>query len=55
MRGTTIGSKARITEVAVMAWLVLMIFAGLALLVVAGPVLEELIDRIRKPRTRPPW
>jgi hypothetical protein len=34
-----------------MSWLILVILAALALLIVAGPVLEDLIDRLR-PRRR---
>ena len=33
-----------------MSWLIVVILAVLALLVVAGPVLEDLIDRFLPPR-----
>ena len=33
-----------------MSWLILVILAGPALLIVAGPVLEDLIDRLRPHR-----
>ena len=35
--------------VTVMSWLILAILAVLALLIIAGPVLEDLIDRIWPP------
>jgi hypothetical protein len=35
---------------AVMLWLILVILFVLAMLIVAGPVLEDLIDRIWPPR-----
>ena len=38
---------------AVMSWLVVVILFVLALLVVAGPVLEELIDRVWPPGPNP--
>jgi hypothetical protein len=34
-----------------MSWLILVILAVLALLIVAGPVLEDLIDRVWPPGT----
>ena len=36
-----------------MSWLILVILAVLALLIVAGPVLEDLIDRIWPPDADP--
>ncbi|GAA3950429.1 hypothetical protein [Actinoplanes auranticolor] len=36
-----------------MSWFILVILAVLALLIVAGPVLEDLIDRIWPPHTDP--
>jgi hypothetical protein len=36
-----------------MSWFILVILALLALLIVAGPVLEDLIDRIWPPETDP--
>ncbi|MEV4702885.1 hypothetical protein [Actinoplanes sp. NPDC049316] len=35
-----------------MSWLIVVILAVLALLIVAGPVLEDLIDRILPPQRR---
>jgi hypothetical protein len=37
-----------------MSWLILVILSVLALLIVAGPVLEELIDRIWPPHADRP-
>jgi hypothetical protein len=38
---------------AVMSWLILVILAVLALLILAGPVLEDLIDRVWPPGAKP--
>jgi hypothetical protein len=35
-----------------MSWLIVVILAVLALLIVAGPVLEDLIDRVLPPQRR---
>jgi len=35
-----------------MSWLIVVILAVLALLIVAGPVLEDLIDRVLRPPRR---
>lgn len=42
------------SEVPVMSWLILVVLAVLALLIVAGPVLEDMIDRIWPPGGRRP-